>query len=245
MKRRLENKKTPRDAFLIVAALLALIFICVPLLISFVISNGSLGSADGLGNDAWLRFGGSYMGSALGVMVTFIAFAFTYRQNEKQSRDIQEQNKIIQEQNAAILQQNTDAQSLAGERRRLQALPFINVRKESISDPDPLYKTVHLDYDGYIIEEETVIGAVIYVSFRNIGVGPAIDWELSGESLGHLPAGDSSIFALNLPLVNYMNVLRFEIRFCDREFRKYRQVISLKHTESTYDIAGITPPEPV
>jgi hypothetical protein len=93
-------------------------------------------------------------------------------------------------------------------------------------------------------EEDITVGSVIAVTFRNIGTGPAIGLELSGEHLGHLAAGESITVFLSLPLVNYFNILSFPIRFTDREGRKYRQEVRLKHGDETYDISMITPPVP-
>jgi len=212
-----------------------LLFLCVPWAIK------AAAGPDGAG---WPGFWGAYIGNAWAVAAVLAAFAALYRQNRRHEKAAQEQYRRIQAQMEAIERRIPEAQPLDKEQRRLQMLPFVNVRKEAESDPDADYKCIALDCDGCVIEEESVVGSVIAATFHNIGAGPAIGLELSGEHLGHLAAGESVTVFLNLPLVNYFGTLRFFIRFTDRETRRYRQEVRLRHGDETYEISIVTPPEP-
>ncbi len=238
------GRKKFRGLFWPLIALIFLLYISVPWVLIAALQHWNLKPAAGPDSAAWLGFWGACTGNAWSAAAVLMAFAVLYRQNAKQEKAVREQYRQIRAQMEAMERRIPEAQPLDKEQRRLQMLPFVNVRKEAESDPDADFKCIALDCDGCVIEEEPVVGSVLAATFSNIGAGPAIGLELSGEHLGHLAAGESLTVLLNLPLVNYFGTLCFPLRFADRETRKYRQEVRLRHGDETYEISIVTPPEP-
>lgn len=226
--------------WLIILVVLILGLIFMPIIINNLLINSSMKTAEGLGNPDWLNFWAAYVGGALGVITTFIAFTFTYKQNEKQNKDIQEQNKDIQEQNKIIQEQNIAAQDLAKEQMRLQALPFITVYREPTIDY-PNNKQINFDFNGNTVNSEVL--PVRLFAFRNIGVGPAINVSIRSENLGHFSVGEYKGIFMGLPLSDQVNIIYTEIIFYDRENRKYKQEITFVSKNKIYEVSKLKSPE--
>lgn len=236
-----QNSKS-KDMFWFFMILFAIIFICIPWGINSLLMISKFNTADGVGNADWLNFGGTYVGSGLGVIVTFLAFMYTFRQNAYQNKDIEEQNKIMLEQNRMIQEQNIDAQALAKEQMRLQSLPFINAFNH---DPRNLFVANDFIFDtnGTSVNHEVGNHTTLHFTFGNIGVGPAINVSISSANLGHFATNTEKCFSFNLPIVDGVDILSFEISFYDREDRKYKQTMVLKRSMNTYKISTLAAPE--
>jgi len=219
---------------------LLLIVIATPIIVNNGLETWALHSAPSLNNANWLGFWGSYAGSALGVLATLVAFSFTYYQNNKQSKDIKAQNKIIQEQNQAIQEQNRLAEEREWEQARLQALPFINL--SLARDASSIDLKFYLDFDGWAITSNPDCIPIAFI-FENIGAGPAVEVSVSSADLGHFSPGGSKRISIGLPVSDKVDILRFKIKFFDREDRAYVEHVILHNNGSGYKISKVTPPK--
>lgn len=238
-KKSTENK---HDFFWAFTILFILIFICVPWIVNSLLDL-NIKTATGVGNAEWLGFWGAYVGSALGVFVTFLAFTLTYRQNARQNEDIKEQNKSIQEQNKIILEQNADARELAKEQMRLQTLPFINIIEVENKYPSSI---ISLDNDGNInagLQKAAKTAAGLFC-LVNIGVAPAIDVKISSKALGHFSVSQEKIVSLVIPeLPGYIETVA--IFYTDREERKYKQTLKLIARGKNLSAVELAPPRQI
>lgn len=244
----MDKNKNGYGVFIVFGAILLILVVASPIITNCLLSNFDFKTAVGLGNDDWLNFWGTYIGSSLGVLATFIAFAFTYLQNSKQNKEIEEQNHAIQEQNKIIQAQNENSQKFAEEQTRLQALPFINMNKVTSHERCTEHQQFTLGFEGQMTrpKENVILGGAVPFEFINIGVGPAVNVKLSGESIGHFAPGESRTVEFQLPSVlhDFGHTTAFNITYSDRADREYSQEVIIVIKKSTQcSISAITPPK--
>ncbi|KAF5062178.1 hypothetical protein DSECCO2_307550 [anaerobic digester metagenome] len=217
--------------------MLLLLVITAPVVINKGLESWNLTSAPSLDNTSWLGFWGSYAGSALGVLATLVAFSFTYYQNNKQNRQIQEQNNQIQK-------QNVETKELMKQQMRLQSLPFININITgwlSVAGSSGKH-TIMLNNDGEYYLSDPRNFSQLDCDIVNIGSGPAIDIRMSSFYIGHLVPDrtDKGRYTLLVPKSPGF-IEKIMLSYLDREGRKYNQTFSLKFKEPDW-VCTIVPP---
>lgn len=218
-------------------------FIFLPLLINLWMVKWHIATGPGLGNAEWLGFWGSYIGSILGVMATFLAFLTTYLQNKKQHHQTRELAHQQAEQNK---RQHQQTQQMMTEQIRLSVLPLLDICAKISSyeiDQNPKVITCFDFATSPPIERQLLIdqlysGRKLYtdliLTISNVGTGTA--FQVYAQMLGNrvslkaFQIGDTKYFAFRIPIPTEsgsQNPLTMEIKilfdFTDLIGNHYRQ----------------------
>jgi hypothetical protein len=170
---------------------------------------------------------GSFWGSVIGAVTTFIAFLFTYRLSKKENKNTQQE---MQEQN------------------RLAVLPYLSATFYSINAKCKigvgdvidlndsclrLHSNSDIDTDFCSKINREDFSNLILFKLRNLGKGPAVNCKLSlikhndAVPICDLLSGEEYSFFVLIPKSGSPYPYDFKITFCDVQLRAYTQKMSL------------------
>lgn len=147
----LERAKCKRIAAYVIMSLI--IIIAVPLVIDWCIIGNSIPSH--ISNSEWVGFLGGYIGAILGAIVSLIGIIITIRYTSAENR----------------------------KDRQLEIRPYCMVSEVDKKEIKPEYQRLEYSFQ-YNPMAETITDysrmqdEAFYVRIENIGIGPAIDWEI-------------------------------------------------------------------
>ena len=168
----------------------------------------------------WLSFWGTFIGSIIAALATFIAFYFTYSANIATQTEMNEQSRI-------------------------EILPFLNVLKyESLNEPgrnlgriqfEPQIIRVDLDFNK-------PADALLNLRIQNIGKATAVNIKLqynrcSTNVLANLPCGEA-VYLFFYAKIHDPTPFELNLIFSDLDGRNYKQTFKVSpHMHSFTDTA--------
>lgn len=210
------------------AIIMFVFLVAIPCAINNTMMYHTIPTAENLNNSDWLGFWGSYIGSVITIIATFLYFLATYVQNEKQHRATREEMR---------------------EQARLQIMPFLNVEQVfdyKFQDEDHIhgFSFVGGDFAQFhglfsqmvkaMDPDDFLSGPIRFYlfTFSNIGASALVDLKIEyngiDQQVGNLRADQTVSYFFAFPFEQAGCEHEFEVSYKDLHNNLYQQFFSFQ-----------------